>query len=181
MRPRCFRGVVLGLVCLGLAACQTPARQAPTAVSQPQVAEGTVPADAVAKFFVAACIGTAPAFDDAEGRFAKAGLQQASTGTYYHRSGTLSAKVATLSSNAGRPYKRCSVVYEAPDPAAVSAVLDAVMLDLTKAEPTAFPYQGTKVDGWKLRVEGISGVIYHKPYGSETDLGNLFADFALPL
>lgn len=85
-----------------------------------------VPAEQAVAAFADICLDTAPSFIEAESRMARHGLtNRRETGTVFHSSGTLSAKIHSQISPDGVPYGRCSLVMEDPDFEKAVRLLDA--------------------------------------------------------
>lgn len=103
-------------------------------------AQDVVSADEAVAAFAEICLDSAPAFDDAEARMAARSLvRQEDTGTFYHATGTLSAKVAEYTTRSGEVYRRCSVVLEDPDGERVLALIDAALAARDYPQPLAGP------------------------------------------
>ncbi len=96
--------------------------------ASPAAAQDKVPAGEAIAAWKAICLDTAPGFATAEAAALGAGITNvASTGTMYHPSGTLSARIKDFTYGDGTVVRRCSVVFEAPDNAASLAAIEAAL------------------------------------------------------
>lgn len=140
--------------------------------------ETPVSAEAAAELFIAACVDQAPRFTESEAVMVRAGLEPAPTGTLYHPSGTLSAKVQNRPDEDGGRAIRCSVVYEGTNSAAVSTLMRARLVPSGEgAAPAQITVGGRPAEAWRVETAAGTGAFYHLPNQNDGKLGALFAQF----
>ncbi|MEM0988366.1 MAG: hypothetical protein AAGK00_05755 [Pseudomonadota bacterium] len=134
-----------------------------------------------ADLFLSACLSQAPGFTTSEGLFATAGLSPVQTGTYFHPTGDVSAKVLRREGASTSAVMRCSVVYEGRTSEAVTALLTERLVAATGGEssPVQINVGGKPALAWRVTVNGASGSVIHLPNGGQGAPGALFAEFPI--
>lgn len=163
---------------------EAPALAAPSAPAIPEPDNADVTVAKAALAFEDICLTEAPLFLASEERMARHGLTRAAqTGTRYHASGKMSAKIQSGRRADGVRVRRCSLVYEDPDSASgsfeIAGIVQRLGTALSGQRSADFSALGKTHRGtaWDISLGGQTGEMFHLPYRGPQQIGGFIVQF----